>query len=163
MRLMMRMVLSSSLRVLAQRQFDVLADGHRVEQRPALEGDAHVLPEVEHLVGAHLRDVLAEQLDAARGRLVQAEQVAQERALARTAAAHDDHDLALRGGEVDLVEDLPRAVVGDEIADLDGVGTHLRTGDKMKRSGPDEARRRRQYTVVRRGGVTKSGAFCYRF
>jgi hypothetical protein len=42
-----------------------------------------------------LRDVLAEQLDAARGRPMQAEQVAQERALARTAAAHDDHDLAL--------------------------------------------------------------------
>ena len=69
------------LGVFAQRQLDVFAHRHRVEQRAALKGHAHVLAQIAQLVGAHLRDVLAQQFDAARGRLVQAEQVAQREAV----------------------------------------------------------------------------------
>jgi hypothetical protein len=52
------------------------------------------------------------------GRL-QAQQVAQQGALARAAAAHDDQDLALPDLEVDVVEDPALTVMADEIPDLD--------------------------------------------
>ena len=93
MRLMMRIVLSSSRVCSRSGSFDVLPTVIEGEQRP-LEGNAHVLAQIEHLVGIHLRDV-AEQPDRAGGRLVQPEQVAQQGALAGAGAAHDHHDLAL--------------------------------------------------------------------
>ena len=53
------------------------------------------------------------------GTTLEAEQVAQQRALARAAAAHDHHDLAAAHLEAHAVQDLSRAVVGHELAHLD--------------------------------------------
>ena len=51
---------------------------------------------------------------------MQAEQMAEQRALARTAPAHDDHDFTLPRLKVNIVKNLPGAVVGDQMADVDG-------------------------------------------
>ena len=82
------------LGVLAQRQADVLRQRHRAPQRAALVEHAEaaqlLLPRL--VVGLPEGNAVVE--DVAPAGCLQADQVAQQRALAAAAAAHDDEDLA---------------------------------------------------------------------
>ncbi|MBK7357122.1 MAG: hypothetical protein IPI94_14125 [Propionivibrio sp.] len=111
---MMRMVFSVELgSETTQRQLDVLADGHRIEQGTALKGHAHVLAQVGTFRSA-LKRVMSQ-----RAALMLPEVLAQCRADGATACScsnrqlppSDDHDLALPHREADVVENLPGPVV----------------------------------------------------
>ena len=102
-----------------ERQHDVLADRHGTEQGTALEGDADFLAQVEHLLLAGRADILTEQPDRSRCLFFKGHQVSKQGALARTAAAHDDHDFAFRDVHRDAVENFAGAVMGDQVFDFD--------------------------------------------
>ena len=113
------MILRVELGVLEQRERDVLRDGERAEERARLVDDPHLAVELLHLAHVRRRDVHAEDADAARLRLLQADQVLEQRRLAAARAAEDHHDLAAADGHADVVEDDLVAVAGGQVLDLD--------------------------------------------
>ena len=71
--------------------------------------------------------------------VLQPDEMAQQRALARAAAAHDHHDLALPDREAHVEQDLSRAVMGVEMLHLDGRRGRRHFGDGGVRRGGLEA------------------------
>jgi hypothetical protein len=130
------MVLSS---LAARGRLDVLGDRHRTEHGAALEGDSDLAAQVEHGGAAEPPDVMAEQPDGAGVRSLQPDEIAQQRALARAAAAHDHHDLALQDRQAHVEQDLPRAVVAVEMLHLDDQWARWHFGDRGVRRGGLEA------------------------
>jgi hypothetical protein len=78
------------LSVLAQREGHVLQHRERVEQRGVLEDHPELLAHAVELVLVEHGEVVAVDPDVARGRLLQADEHAQERGLACARSA-DDH------------------------------------------------------------------------
>ena len=101
-----------------QRQHQVAAQAHRAPERAGLEHHAEAAPPCGLLGGAAGVQILAIDQHAASGWLLQAHQVAQQRALAAAAGAHDDQHLA--GPHVEIQPLLHRAATG-----LDGEAAHL--------------------------------------
>ena len=92
------------VRVLAQRIGDVLVDGHRVEQRRALEDHPHLLSHLERVVEGEVGDVFAVDGDSALIGDQQPEQQLEDRRFSGTGFADDDDRLALSGVERDVLE-----------------------------------------------------------
>ena len=86
------------LPMLAERERDVLVDGHRVEQCAMLEHHAELASHPVQGSVAHPRDVLAVNQHPAPLRLHQTADQAQHRAFARSAAAQNDGDPPPRKG-----------------------------------------------------------------
>ena len=106
-----------------------------------------------------LRDVDAEQAHRAAARLVQAEQMPQQRALARTRPAHDHADLAGVHAEVDAVEDAPPPVPGFEFFDFDqGRGGSSSIQEKRENHVGDDDVADRQHDRARRRAADAFGA-----
>src|SRR5581483_9149144 len=80
----------------------------------------HLLAQLQHLRPAHLRDVVAEDADLAGGRLLQAEQVAQEGRFARARSAHDHHHLAGAHLQIDVAQHRAAAVLHTQPLHFDG-------------------------------------------
>ena len=83
-------------RVLAQRKGEVLVDRERVEERAALEHHPELLADAVQLTLGEARDVLTGDEDVPRLRADEPADQAQDRALARAAAAEDHRHLARR-------------------------------------------------------------------
>jgi hypothetical protein len=94
----------AELRVLAQAEGDVLADGHRVKKRRVLEDHAHLEADLVELRLTHRHDVLPVDEDLAARRLDEADEQAQERALARARAADDGERLPVVDRQADVLE-----------------------------------------------------------
>src|SRR4030095_8155518 len=77
-----------------ERQADVLRERHRAPQGPALVEHTDLTPEPLALLGGGLREVDVAVEDLALGGFVEPDHVAQQRALAAAAAAHDEEYLA---------------------------------------------------------------------
>ena len=88
-------------RVLAQRHHHVLEQAEAAEQRIVLEEHAHAPAQREELALGRARRVAAEQHHAPGARAVQQQHHAQQRGLARAAAADEGEDLAAAHLEVD--------------------------------------------------------------
>ena len=80
---------------------------------------AETPPHLGDLALVHRRDFFAENFDRAGVRLHHADDVAQQRALAATAPAHDDERLAAIDVERDIVDHAALAEFSDEIGDFD--------------------------------------------
>ena len=91
--------------MLADWDFDILGNGQRREQGAVLEQYAPAAANVLRLVLAAVDHVLAEHLDVARFRHLQADDRAQQHRLAGAGAADHAEDLAAAEGEVELVVD----------------------------------------------------------
>jgi hypothetical protein len=95
-----------------------------------------------HRVSAHGGDFLAEDLDAAGGGLLGADEVAQQGALAAAAAAHDDEGVPGMHLETHAIEHGLLPEVTDERIDLDdrfagGRSLSLRKASEEKHGGED--------------------------
>ena len=90
--------------VLAQRQGDVLFDGERIEQCCALKSHTDGMPNLPKFRRRVFGDVNALDDYTARLRTLQAENLAQERGLPRTAAAQQNHGFAGRNIEIETVQ-----------------------------------------------------------
>ena len=101
--------------MLLQRHLDVALQGQGAEQRARLPHHADA-PEQRPAGGARQRrDVLAQDLDAALGRRIEADHVLQERGFPAAGAAQDDEHLAAPHLEADMLEDRPAVESGGEV------------------------------------------------
>src|SRR6185369_15282983 len=113
-----------------EHEADVLRERERAPERAALVEDAEAARQSAPLLGRGAREVLLLVEDLALRRLEQPDQVAQQRALAAAAAAHDHEDLAARDREVEVVHDHARTVRHREVAH-----DHVRAGGRGSRRG----------------------------
>jgi hypothetical protein len=95
--------LLGQLEPLAQRRLDILADGHRAEQRPVLEQDSLARLQRAPRGIAEGGQVLAEHEDASAHRPHQSEDLVQQHRLAGARRADDAQDLALAHVELELL------------------------------------------------------------
>jgi hypothetical protein len=86
---------------------------HVREQREVLEGHAHAA-----MFGRDVGNIVAGDLDGARGRFLHARDQPQQDGLAGAGAAEDHHDLAGLGCKVQPVEDLEGAIALRERLDF---------------------------------------------
>jgi hypothetical protein len=98
------------LRVLAQREGDVLEHRHVGEEGAELEEHAHAPAQAIESFGIELVDVLARDADAARGRPELAADRAEQRGLAGPARPHDRDHSTPRHAHRDALEDRPPSV-----------------------------------------------------
>ena len=109
----------ASLRALhladAQRELDVLADGHVAEQRVVLEDEPDVA-----LARVHVGHVAAVQRDAAMVDFGEAGNGAQQRALAAAAGAEQHQELALPDVQRNVVDDRDALVPLGHLVEDDG-------------------------------------------
>src|SRR5208282_3333993 len=87
---------------LAERQADILRQRHRAPQCAALVQDSEAPQQTLALFRLGPREVDVSVNDLARGGFLEPDQVAQQRALAASAAAHDDKDIAAPYDEVEI-------------------------------------------------------------
>ena len=92
------------LRVLSQREGDVVEHVHRAEQRAVLEEDAELAPDPVEVLLAHPHGLLAVDPDLAGVGAQQTDDVLEEDRLAGTGRAHDRGDLAPGDVEGDVLE-----------------------------------------------------------
>ena len=120
-------LLLGHLRVLAQRERDVVVDVHRAEQRAVLEQDPERPAHLEQLGRPQLGDRAAMHDDVALVGEQQADQVLDEHALARARRAEHDADHALRDTDVEAVENtgLAEALVHVDALDRPEVAGRL--------------------------------------
>ena len=122
---------------------DDVADGlARVERRVrVLEDHRHLAPLPAEVLSAEGREILAPKRDAARGRLVEAEQGAPERRLPAAGLADQPDRPARADGEVDPVDRVD--VGGDPLRDAaaDGEVLHEACGLDQEVVGGDRCRR----------------------
>ena len=109
-----------------QGQGDVLLNRQRVEQRAILEHHAQPLAQGRQLLFAESRRVLAEDFDAARSGLHQADNRLEQGALAAAATAEHDGDFPLIHVRVNPAQDGRLAVGHAEVLDVDGASHHLK-------------------------------------
>ena len=107
------------LRVLAQRKGDVLEDGHRVEERAALEQHPELLAHAVQLFFGMIGDVFVFDDDAAGVGRFQSEHVPQRDRLAAARSAEDDQHFAAIDLEIGAAQHLLRAVRLVDVAELD--------------------------------------------
>ena len=107
------------LRVLAQREGDVVEEVHRAEEGAVLEEDAEELADLVELVLAGLDDVGVVEDDRAPLRLQQADERLQEHRLAGTRGAEEHRDLPRRQRERDIAPDVLAAEGFRQTLDLD--------------------------------------------
>src|SRR6266568_331822 len=112
--------------VLLERQGHVLGQRHRAPQRAALVEDAEASQDTLALARRHLPEPGAGPLvvDAPAGRLLQPDEVPQQRALPAAAPSHDDEDVALVHGETEFSHHDVAAIGHGQVADRD-LGTPL--------------------------------------
>ena len=109
-----------------QGQGDVLLNRQRIEQRAVLKHHAQPLAQGRQLLLAEGRRVLAENFDAARGGLHQANDRLEQGALAAAAAAEHDGDFPLIHMRVNPAQDGRLTIGHAEILNVDGSSHHLR-------------------------------------
>src|SRR6266851_1644620 len=104
--------------VLLQRQGHVFRQGHRAPERAALVEDSEPSQEALAFGRRHLPETSAgtSVRDRPLGRLLQSDQVPEQRALSAAAPSHDDEDVALVHGEVEVLHDHGVAVGHGEVA-----------------------------------------------
>ena len=91
--------------VLAQAEGDVVEDRQAVEQRGHLEQEPEPEPHLHQLLAVELGDVAAVELDAALGRVQQADDQLEHHRLAAAALADDADRLAAADRQVDVAQD----------------------------------------------------------
>jgi hypothetical protein len=126
------------LRVLAQREGDVVEEVHRAEQGAVLEQDAEELPDLVEPVLAGPDDVGVVDDDGALLGLQQTDQRLQEHRLAGSGGPQQDRDLAGRQGERDIAPDVLAAERLGQPLDLDR-DAHVRPPvlrQRCRRPGP---------------------------
>src|SRR6266849_1593102 len=111
---------------LLERHGHVLRQGHRAPERAALVQDPEASQEPLAFGRGHLPEAGAGALvgDDPAGRLPQSDEVAEQGALSAPAPSHDDEDVALVHGEVEVLHDHRAAVGQGEIAHGD-LGTRF--------------------------------------
>src|SRR5712664_721860 len=114
------------LNVFLQREGHVLRQGHRAPERSALVEHSEASQEALAFRRRHFPETSAGALveDRPPGRLVQSDEVPEQRALPAAAPSHDDEDVALVDREVEILHDHRAAVRHGEIAHRD-LGTRL--------------------------------------
>jgi hypothetical protein len=114
--------------VLAQRQANVFAHIERAEQAAVLEHHTEARTQALGFGFVQPQQVDAEDADRARVGAVQQDHLAQQRGLARAAAAHQGEDLAALDLELDVLVHHVLAEARGEVADLDDRvgGGHVR-------------------------------------
>ncbi len=137
---------------------DVVADGERIEERALLEDHAGAGAQGKELLLGHVRDLFAEEQNAALVGAQQAVDQLEQNALAHPGRAKQDARLSRRDGEADVVEHR-RAVEGNgDIAkgdDRAGIGGRslagrIRAGMGDRRSLVHSGGKRVSSTWVRR-------------
>src|SRR5215217_4770729 len=119
------------VRVLAQRERDVVVEVHRAEQRAVLEQHAELLAHLEQLVVGHARDRLAVHQHVALVGIEQPDHVLDADRLAGAGRAEDHRDLVVGDAEVEAAKDLVAAERLVHLDELDGIldaGRALLTG-----------------------------------
>src|SRR5215211_512996 len=109
------------VRVLAEREADVVVEVHRAEERAVLEQDAELLAHLEQVVVRHVGDGLAVDEDVAVVGIEQPDHVLDADGLARARGAEDHRDLALGDAHVQAAQDLVAAERLVDLDELDGV------------------------------------------
>ena len=107
--------------MLADRRHDVLRDGERGKQGPALKQDAPAPLDAERLLFVGLVVILAEDVDSSCGGGFQADNRAHQHRLARARPADDAEDLAPPHAEVEIVMHDEIAELGAQALDVDHV------------------------------------------
>ncbi|MCX7826643.1 MAG: hypothetical protein N2689_13935 [Verrucomicrobiae bacterium] len=87
----------------------------------ALEQHAKLAAHLDELLFRQPRDLAAFEPDAALLRLLEADELAQQRAFAAARPAHDDQDFAALDAKVDAVEHAPAAVDFHQVLDDDHI------------------------------------------
>jgi hypothetical protein len=77
-----------------ERESHILFDGQRVVKRSVLKQEAHLLPDLAHLVESQARDILAVNENRSRVWLLQADDEPQQYALTGAASSQDRQGLA---------------------------------------------------------------------
>ena len=113
----------------AQRELDVLADGHVPEQRVVLEHQPDAA-----LPRRHMRDITAMQRDAAMIDARQAGDGAQQRALAAAAGAEQHEELAFADFERDVVDYWRALIPFGNLIERNGHRSGELTGRSVARS-----------------------------
>ena len=127
------------LRVLDEREGDVVEHVDRVEERRVLVDHPELLADAVELALAHRDDVLAVDEDAAARRLLERHDQAEERRLAGAGAADDARRLAAPADEVDPAEDLGVAEgLAHSLEDDDVVARRTRRATGRPRPGRRE-------------------------
>ena len=109
------------VRVLAQREADVVEQVHRAEQRAVLEQDAELLAHLEQVVVGHVRHRLAVDEHVAVVGVEQPDHVLDAHGLAGARRAEDHRDLPLGDAHVQAAQDLVAAERLVHLDELDGV------------------------------------------
>src|SRR3984885_10145170 len=92
-----------------ERESHILFDGQRVVKRSVLKQEAHLLPDLAHVVESQARDVLAVNENRSRVWLLQADDEPQQDALAGAAAPEDCQGFAALHAQADSVQNFLRA------------------------------------------------------
>ena len=116
-----RMSSSGQVRVLAQRERDVLVHRHVGEQRAELEQHPELAAHHVQRLAVEIGHRFAADQHAAGLRLQLPADEAQDRRLAAAGAAHDRHDAAARNRHRDAGEHRPPVVGERHVGELDGV------------------------------------------
>ena len=130
----------------AQAEGDVLVDRQVREERVVLEDRVDVA-----LVGRQPGDVLALQLDQARGRRLEAADHPQGRGLAAARRAKEREEFPGLDLEVDVVDDDGLAVALDDIDEPDVDGGHVRSHSSVGRCAATPPRTRMRPRIWARG------------
>src|SRR3954454_6885634 len=109
------------VRVLAQREADVVEQVHRAEEGAVLEQDAELLAHLEEVVVGHVRHGLAVDEHVAVVGIEQPDHVIDADGLARARRAQDHRDLPLGDAHVEAAQDLVAAERLVDLDELDGV------------------------------------------
>src|SRR5205814_3159195 len=102
-----------------QRQRHVFAHRQRREESAGLKQHSETPTDFLDLAIVHRRDFFAEDFDRAGGRFHYSDDVAEERAFAATAPAHDHERLAAMNLEREIVDDGATPEGAGEIGDFD--------------------------------------------
>src|SRR5206468_5734329 len=105
--------------VFLEGQANVLGERHRAPQGAALVEDSEAALHFLPLLGNRAREALAIEPDLTLRRLVETDQVTQQRALPATAPSHDDEDLAAADREVEVAHQDEASVGHRQVADGD--------------------------------------------
>src|SRR5881409_2946965 len=93
----------AEVRILGERHPDVLRQRHRAEERSALVEDADATEHPVALHGIGARETRAAVEDPPVDRFVQADHVTEQGALPGSARSHDDEDIVVTHGEIEVV------------------------------------------------------------
>jgi hypothetical protein len=104
---------------LTQWQTDILRQGHRTPQRPALIQDTEAAHQSFAFFGFGAREVEVAIEDLALGRFLETDQMAQDGAFATSAATHHDKDVAAPNNEIQIAHQYETAIRHCHVANRD--------------------------------------------